>query len=154
MPRRRWTLLAVFVAWTSYVWVSRIVNAWGSSTESTGGKVFSTVLSGVMLALAVGGVAVLVRTWKAPLTVGAARFLEVFCGVTVAVWVIRAGQIALSDREVGFKVVHVVLGLVSIALAVAVWRVAFPVARRRPAEVPAPHGDDRPLAGAADGGRR
>ena len=75
MPRRRWALLAVFVAWTAYIWVSRIVNAWGSSTESTGGKVFSTVLSGVLLALALGGVVVLVRTWKAPLTVGAAAML-------------------------------------------------------------------------------
>jgi hypothetical protein len=153
MPRRRWALLAVFVAWTAYIWVSRIVNAWGSSTESTGGKVFSTVLSGVLLALALGGVVVLVRTWKAPLGVGAARFLEVFCGVTVVVWVVRAGQIAFSDREIGFKVVHVVLGLISIALAVAVWRVVAPVARRRSVERPAPEGEC-PLAGAGDGGRR
>lgn len=154
MPRRRWALLAVFVAWTSYVWVSRIVNAWGSSTESTGDKVVSTVLSGLLLALAIGGVVVLVRTWKAPLAVGAARFLEVFCGVTVVVWVVRAGQIALSDREIGFKVVHVVLGLVSIALAVAVWRVVAPVARRRSVQPAAPADGGRPLAGAGDGGRR
>jgi hypothetical protein len=153
MPRRRWALLAVFVAWTAYIWVSRIVNAWSSSTESTGGKVFSTVLSGVLLALALGGIVVLVRTWKAPLGVVAARFLEVFCGVTVAVWVVRAGQIAFSDREIGFKVVHVVLGLISIALAVAVWRVVAPVARRRSTERPSSE-RERPLAGAGDGGRR
>jgi hypothetical protein len=153
MPRRRWALLAVFVAWTAYIWVSRIVNAWGSSTESTGAKVFSTVLSGVLLALALGGVVVLVRTWKAPLGVRAARFLEVFCGVTVVVWVVRAGQIAFSDREIGFKVVHVVLGLISIALAVAVWRVVAPVARRRSVERASSEGE-RPLAPAGDGGRR
>lgn len=155
MPRRRWALLAAFVAWTTYVWVTRIANAWGaSSTETTGGKVVSTVLSGVMLALAVGGVVVLVRTWRRPLTVGAARFLQVFCGVTVAVWVVRAVQIVASDHDVPFKVVHVVLGVVSIALAVGVWRTAAPVAARRSGGPSAAPDAERPLAGAGDGGRR
>jgi hypothetical protein len=154
MPRRRWVLLAIFVAWTAYVWVTRITNTWSSGTESTGGKVFSTVLSGVMLALAVGGVAVLVQTWRRPLTVGTARFLQVFCGATVVVWVVRATQISASDHEVGFKVVHVVLGVISIALAVGVWRTAAPVAGRRSPDRPATGGSDRPLAGAGDGGRR
>ena len=154
MPRRRWALLAVFVAWTAYVWVTRIANAWGSDTESTGGKVVSTVLSGVMLALAVGGLVVLLRTWRQPLTVAGARFLQVFCGVTVVVWVVRAVQIIASDHEVGFKVVHVVLGVISIALAAAVWRTAAPVAGRRAPDRPATGTPDRPLAGAGDAGRR
>jgi hypothetical protein len=154
MPRRRWALLATFVAWTTYVWVTRIANTWGSGTETTGSKVFSTVLSGVMLALAIGGVVVLVQTWRRPLTVGAARFLQVFCGVTVVVWVVRAAQIAMSDHEAAFKVVHIVLGVISIALAVAVWRTAAPVTGRRPSERPSGGGSDRPLAGAGDGGRR
>ena len=131
MPRRRWVLLAVFVVWTAYVWVTRIANAWGSGTETTGGKVVSTVLSGVMLALAAGSVVVLAQTWRRPLTVAAARFLQVFCGVTVVVWVVRAAQIVASDHDVPFKAVHVVLGVISIALAVGVWRTAAPVARRR-----------------------
>lgn len=157
MPRRRWAILAAFVAWTSYVWVTRILNAWGpSSTETTGGKVVSTVLSGVMLAFALGGLVVLAQAWRRPLTVGAARFLQVFCGVTVAVWVVRAVQIIASDHDVPFKVVHVVLGVISIALAVAVWRTAAPVAGRRTAVAPGAGdgGSDRPLAGAGDGGRR
>jgi hypothetical protein len=155
MPRRRWVLLAVFVAWTTYVWVTRIANAWGSaSTETTGGKVVSTVLSGVMLAFAVGGVVVLVQTWRRPLTVGAARFLQGFCGVTVVVWVVRAVQIIASDHDVPFKVVHVVLGVISIALAAAVWRTAAPVGGRRSPDRPPVGGSDRPLADAGDGGRR
>ena len=154
MPRRRWALLAVFVAWTTYVWVTRITNTWGSGIETTGAKVFSTVLSGVMLALAVGGVVVLVQTWKRPLAVGAARFLQVFCGVTVVVWVVRAVQIVASDHDVPFKVVHVVLGVISIALAAAVWRTAAPVAGRRSPDRPVTGGPDRSLADAGDGGRR
>ncbi len=154
MPRRRWALLAVFVAWTTYVWVTRITNTWGSDIETTGAKVFSTVLSGVMLAFAVGGVVVLVQTWKRPLTVGAARFLQVFCGVTVVVWLVRAVQIIASDHDVPFKVVHVVLGVISIALAAGVWRTASPVAGRRSPDRPVTGGGDRPLADAGDGGRR
>ena len=154
MPRRRWALLAVFVAWTTYVWVTRITNTWGSGIETTGAKVFSTVLSGVMLAFAVGGVVVLVQTWKRPLAVGAARFLQVFCGVTVVVWVVRAVQIIASDHDVPFKVVHVVLGVISIALAAAVWRTAAPVAGRRSPDRPNTGGPDRSLADAGDGGRR
>ena len=154
MPRRRWALLAVFVAWTTYVWVTRITNTWGSGIETTGAKVFSTVLSGVMLAFAVGGVVVLVQTWKRPLAVGAARFLQVFCGVTVVVWVVRAVQIVASDHDVPFKVVHVVLGVISIALAAAVWRTAAPVAGRRSPDRPNTGGPDRSLADAGDGGRR
>jgi len=155
MPRRHWALLATFVVWTTYVWVTRIVNAWGaSSTETTGGKVVSTVLSGVMLVLALGGVAVLVQAWRRPLTVGAARFLQVFCGVTVVVWVVRSVQIVASDHDVPFKVVHVVLGVISIALAAGVWRTAAPVAARRSSGLSTGAGPGRPLTGAGDGGRR
>ena len=97
----------------------------------------------------------LVQTWRRPLTVAGARFLQVFCGVTVVVWVVRAVQIIASDHEVAFKVVHVVLGVISIALAVAVWRTAAPVAGRRPSgRGPSAGGSERPLAGAGDGGRR
>ncbi len=157
MPRRSWALLAAFVAWTAFVWVNRIVNAWSSTTETTGGKVLSTVLSGVMLALAAGAAVVLVRTWRAPLGVLGARFLQLFCGVTVAMWVVRAAQIVMSDHEVGFKVVHVVLGVISVALAVGVWRIAAPVAGRRQPGADRADPADRsrpPLAGAGDGGRR
>jgi hypothetical protein len=154
MPRRAWALVAVLVAWTAFVWVNRIANAWGSDTESTGGKVVSTVLSAVMLALAAGAVVVLVRTWRAPLGHAGARVLQAFAGVTAVVWVVRGVQIAVSDHEVGFKVVHVALGVVSIALAVAVWRAVAPVVGGiRPVEPPRP-GDGRPLAGAGEQGRR
>lgn len=42
-------------------------------------------------------------------------------GFTTAVWVVRAIDIAAGDHSIGFIVVHVVLALVSIALAVAAW---------------------------------
>jgi hypothetical protein len=122
MPRRAWFALAALVAWTVFIWLNRLANAWGSETESTTDKVVSTVLAGVLLGFALAGLVVLVRSWSTPLTVGWARVLQGFAGLTVAVWVVRIPQIFLADHELGFKVVHAALGIVAIVLAVAVWR--------------------------------
>jgi hypothetical protein len=154
MPRRRWVLLAAFVAWTTYIWVTRIANAWGSSTESTSSKVVSTVISGVMLVLAAGGLVVLVRTWRRPLTVLGAWIVQVLCAVTAVVWVVRGVQILASDHDAAFKIVHVALGVISIGLAALVWRMVAPVAGRRRSGTSASSSSARPLASVGDGGER
>jgi len=43
---------------------------------------------------------------------------------TVWVWGTRIWNIWGDDRGVGFKVVHTVLAVVSVAFAVAIWRIA------------------------------
>ena len=133
---RQRVVLAVFVAWTAYVWASRIANALGSDTESTGGKIFSTVLSIALLALAAAVVTVMVRSWKAPLTVGGAKVLAVAAGATIIVWLIRVPQILMTDHgpEVNgtaFNIVHTMLGVVSVVLAALVWQIAVPVLRSK-----------------------
>ena len=133
--RQRVVLLA-FVVWTAYVWASRIVNALGSDTESSGEKVFSVVLSLVLLALTVGVVAVVVRSWKAPLTAGGAKVLAAAAGVTIVVWLIRVPQILTTDHGpdvngTAFNIVHTLLGVVSIVLAALVWQIARPVLRAK-----------------------
>ena len=124
MSRRPWYGLVAFVAWTLFIWLNRLVNAWGSGTESTTDKVVSTVFAAVFIAFAAYGVVVLVATWRRPLTDAAARVLQAFVVTTVVVWVFRIVQISISDREVGFKLVHAALGIVAIALGVGVWRTA------------------------------
>jgi formate hydrogenlyase subunit 3/multisubunit Na+/H+ antiporter MnhD subunit len=124
MARRRWYGLAAFVAWTFFIWLNRLANAWSSETESTADKVVSSLLAALFLAFAVYGVVVLVTTWRRPLTDAAARVLQAFVVTTAVVWVLRIVQISLGDREVGFKVVHAALGVVAIALGVGVWRTA------------------------------
>ena len=136
LSTRQRVVLVVFVAWTAYVWASRIVNALGSDTESTGGKIFSTVLSVVLLALAVGVVTVLVRSWKAPLTAGGAKVLAVAAGATIVVWLIRVPQILMTDHGpdvngTAFNIVHTMLGVVSVVLAALVWQIAVPVLRSK-----------------------
>jgi len=135
MARRRWYGLVALVAWTFFIWLNRLANAWSSDTESTVDKVVSSVFAAVFLAFAVYGVVVLVATWRRPLTDTAARVLQAFVVTTVVVWVFRIVQISLSSREVGFKVVHAALGIVAIALGVGVWRTAAAAlggARRTP----------------------
>lgn len=114
-------ILIAFVAWTAFVWISRISNTLRSTTESTGGKVFSTVLSVIMLALALAVAAVLIQGWTAAMAPASLRILQIAAIVTIVVWAVRVPQIVFLDDDpthgAGFKIVHAVLGVISIALA-------------------------------------
>ena len=102
MRRTLWPLLA-FVGWTLFVWGVRIRNADGS--------VGAVLLS---LTFIVPAVAALVR----PDVV-----LRPLVAWTAVVWLLRVADIVLwSDRSVGFTVVHVALGVVSVALGAAALR--------------------------------
>ena len=123
MRRRPFTL--ALVAWTLFVWTTRIANIWRDEALDGGEKLGRTglALSFTLLALAVA-----VTVWRrAPqaslVAVGA------LAGWTVVVWVVRDGRILAADHDLGFKVVHTVLAVVSIVLAVLAWREA----RRLPA---------------------
>lgn len=97
---RRTPALLAFVAWTLFVWAVRIRNAEGS--------VGAVLLS---LTFVLPAVAVLVRP---------AVVLRPLVAWTVAVWAVRIVDIVLlSDHGAGFKAVHAVLGVVSVALGAA-----------------------------------
>ena len=116
-----WPLLAL-VVWSAYVWSTRIRNAAGDATLSSGGKAFSIALSTTFIGFAVAGVVVLVRAWSRSLTSTESLVLKAFAGWTVLVWLVRVPMIVADGHSVPFKVVHAVLGLISIALAALVWR--------------------------------
>lgn len=97
MHARRWPVYAL-VAWTVFVWAGRIRN---------GGSV---LLAASFLVLA--AVALWRRGW----------WVTALAAYTVAVWAIRTPVILLHDHPAGFKVVHTVLAVVSIALAIAAQR--------------------------------
>lgn len=115
-------LSLAFVIWTAFVWSNRISNTLRSD-ESVGAKTFSTVLSIVLLLLGLAVLVVTVRAWRVGLRRSGAKVLVVAGVVTILVWLVRVPQILLADHAVGFKVVHAVLGLLSIALAVAIVRI-------------------------------
>jgi hypothetical protein len=108
----------VLAGWTLFVWTSRIGNIWNDADASTGSKVGSTALA---LSFTVLAVAVVVTGWR---RAERERWTAVvaLAAWTTGVWLVRMITIAGGDRAVGFKVVHGVLAVVSIALAV--WAVS------------------------------
>jgi hypothetical protein len=120
MLRRRWPVV-LFVPWTVYVWVTRIVNALGDDTANV--PLAVTLSLSVLVPTVFVGV-VLVRSRDRALTGTEARLWLATGGWTALVWLVRGAEIVLSDHEVAFKIVHVVVGGVSIALAAATMGVA------------------------------
>lgn len=124
--RRRPAALAL-VGWTLFVWTTRIFNIWGDADLDTGEKLGRT---GLAFSFTLLEVAVIVALWR-----GSARTRLVSVGAlagwTVAVWVVRDIRIVLAHHDLGFKLVHVVLGVVSIILAAWAWREATRTAPRR-----------------------
>jgi len=114
---RRWPIVA-FLIWTAYVWTTRIVNAWSAGDESTPAKAISTVVAVSLIVGVVLGITALVRARTRPFAAPEVRVFVTLAWATIVVWALRMPQIALDgDRDVPFKVVHVILGAVSIALA-------------------------------------
>ena len=117
--RRRPYALAL-VAWTLFVWTTRIANVWRDEALAGGEKLGRT---GLALSFTLLAVAVIVTLWRrahraSRLAVGA------LAGWSVAVWVVRDAGILLADHGVAFKLVHTALAVVSVALAALAWREA------------------------------
>ena len=117
--RRRPYALAL-VAWTFFVWTTRIGNIWNDADLDTGEKLGRTGLAVSFTALAV---AVLAALWRGS---ARARLLAVgaLAGWSTAVWLVRDARILAADHGAGFKAVHTVLAVVSIVLSALAWREA------------------------------
>lgn len=117
--RRRPFALAL-VGWSFFVWTTRIANIWRDDALDTGEKLGRT---GLALSFTLLALAVLVALWR---RARAASLVAVgaLAAWSVVVWVVRDVRIVLADHDVGFKVVHTVLAVVSIVLAVLAWREA------------------------------
>jgi hypothetical protein len=63
-----------------------------------------------------------------------ANILRAFAAWTVFVWVVRIRNIWGDDRSVGFKAVHSLLAIVSVAFAAACWWVVTQNRGRNPAK--------------------
>jgi hypothetical protein len=138
MRRRPFTL--ALVGWTFFVWTTRIANIWRDDALDTGERVGRT---GLALSFTVLAVAAVVALWR-----GSPRATRVAVGLlaawSVAVWVVRDARIVAGDHDAAFVVVHVVLGVVSVALAALAWREV----RRVPAVDPTAPDRDTAPAGA------
>ena len=110
--------MAPLVGWTLFVWVTRIRNIWTDADLSSAAQVGRTLWTGTFLVFAFATAA---RMWgeRDGETRTATVWLVVaFAGWSISFWIVRAVQIGYSGHEVSFKIVHAVLGVVSIALSV------------------------------------
>ncbi|HEX8803623.1 MAG TPA: hypothetical protein VF743_05505 [Acidimicrobiales bacterium] len=117
MLRRRPAALGL-VAWTVLVWTTRIGNIWRDDGLDTAGKVGRTALA-LSFTLLAGAVVVALWRRRDRATRWAVGLLAAW---TTAVWLVRGSAIVAGDHDAAFTAVHVVLAVVSIALAALAWR--------------------------------
>jgi len=126
--------VAVFALWTLLVWANRINNI----VSRDGGD-------GVDLARAIAfvaiGVVVAVVAVRPMAPAIAHRVVSVGAWASIALWATRIVTIPLGDHDIPFVVVHVVLAVISIALAVWAMR-----STRALLDAP-PASPDRPSSG-------
>jgi hypothetical protein len=112
MALRRSPAAAALAGWSLLVWTTRLRNLWSDDGLSAGARWSRTALalSFTVLGLAVLYAVVRDSRWRRPAVL-------VLAGWTAAVWVVRAIGIVAADHDAAFIAVHVVLAVVSIALA-------------------------------------
>lgn len=103
------------VGWTLFVWSTRVRNAAEDAGLSTTTRLGAFALAGLLIVFAVASAVAVFAGWST-------RIIQVFAVITVAVWAIRVPQILAADHSAGFKAVHVLLGSVSIVLALGALR--------------------------------
>lgn len=105
--------------WTLFVWGGRIRNVMADADAEGAQRWGPLALSVSFVALALVTAVLFARRFRSHRSVVASSvMLQVLAGWTTAVWVLRAGDIALAgDHAPGFVAVHVALAAVSIVLA-------------------------------------
>lgn len=110
MFRSKLLAVAVFAMWTLVVWGNRIYNI----VAKDGGdgvdlaRAIAFVAVGVVVAVVAGG----------PVDATPAhRVVSIAGWVSIVLWATRLVTIPLGDYSIGFIVVHIVLAVISIALA-------------------------------------
>jgi Kef-type K+ transport system membrane component KefB len=117
--RTRWYAVGL-VAWTAFVWANRVANVLGGD-EATAARVVSFVTAALFLVLAAAAAVVLLTRRRRAVDRAGAGVLLALAVLSIVYWPVRMVQIALGGNSVGFVAVHLVLGVVAVALA---WPVA------------------------------
>ena len=106
--------------WTLFVWGTRVRNIGNDDTLGGGEKAFAFLVCVVFIGAAIAMLALLAMRRSARLR----ALLPVFAVATVGWWAVRSVFIVVHDHSMAFRVVHIVLGIISSVLAVAAWLAA------------------------------
>ena len=122
MRTRSAVSVGAFLVWTIFVWgIVRVRNIMGDAELTGSERTWPLVLAASLWVPAAVLLIVLVVTLirKKPFAKGATVGVAVLGVWTTLVWMVRAFDIALvSDRELPFILVHLVLAVISVGLAV------------------------------------
>ncbi len=113
---RHWSILA-FGAWNAVIWLARIRNIVADESLDAGGRVLWLVPAVVF---GFGGLLAIAAWWRGG--VALARPLTALVAAVALYWPVRTVLILLDGRSPAFRFVHLALAVVSVGLAVAVWR--------------------------------
>ena len=110
---RTWPAFTVLIGWTLFLWGSRTRNVVSNEALSVWGTAWRLGVVVVFVALAVVALRRSARN----------RVLPVLVWWTIGYWLVRGGGIVLdANHDASFKVVHSVLMVISIGVAMWVWR--------------------------------
>ena len=114
--------VGAFLVWTIFVWgIVRVRNIMGDADLSTSERTWPLILAATLWVPAAVLLVTLLVTLlrKRPFAQAATIGVAVLGVWTTLVWMVRAFDIALvSNRELPFIAVHLVLAVISVALAV------------------------------------
>jgi hypothetical protein len=108
----------LFVLWTLFVWGGRLRNLWlddgGLAQAGRWSLAGAVVFTG--FGLVIGALWLTERAGRGAGSI-LRRTVLALAGLTSVVWLVRGADIAIGDHSIGFIAVHLVLAIVSIALA-------------------------------------
>lgn len=104
----------LLIGYTVVLWLSRLRNVLADDDLTASGRAVRVGVVVLFVALAVAAGVGLRR--------GSSRPLVVLIVWTIGYWIVRGGGILIGDWSTGFKVVHTVLMVASLALAALAWR--------------------------------
>ena len=114
----RRTAVVASALWTLFVWGTRVRNIGKDHTLGGGQKAFAFAVSLVFIGAALVLLWLALRRRNDELR----AVLPLFAIATVGWWAVRSVFILVHHHSWAFRVVHIVLGIISSVLAVAAWR--------------------------------
>jgi hypothetical protein len=111
----------VSALWTLFVWGTRTRNIVNDNTLNGGERAFAFAATAAFVAGAIFTIVGVATNWER-----LRPFLAYVATFTIGWWLMRSVLILTGNHSTAFRIVHLLLGVISGALAAAAWRVQPP----------------------------